>query len=829
MKTKFTFLAILLFVITSMSFGQNYFVSPSGNDVTGNGSSANPWQTIQKAVSASIDGCVIHIANGTYTLIATLNLNHELSLIGESETGVIINATGTPSKAWGINPNKSNTTLSYMTIIPNGSTGGYPIHVGDNSTPVAVISNVTLSHITINGANKTAFDFNGVDNLTLSYLTATNSGGGNGIQVSGCTHVNATYLTTSGNKWGGFAVYVSTYVDMGSDDVIIDGTTSSFGEWNKVYSQDEASYFNTNITVSGFDYKIKNSSLTGYTFYQIDEPTAFIFAADSLPPSYSSLQKISTGQFLVSPPLTIQAAVNAATPGSIINVAAGTYEESVNINKSLSLIGAGYNNTTVIGPINGAGYTMRVAAAKIIIDGFTITRDGNNPADWNNPKLSSSGIAIQGQTNNAEIRNTEITGMRTAIDINNSNGNNIHNNIIDNNRTGLLFRNQTDYTTVVQNDIINNWTMGVLFIDASGGTNSPVQSALNSHFNNNNICGNWYGQIVDRQTGGALPLPGTTNLKDFTNNWYGTFSPVITINDSREPGYSLLIPKIYGGTAVAPGGQPDIAGPASANFKYIPFLISSKGETQAAKNILTTYLAANPNIDKKTRDAALKAIGHIDKSLDAALWDGINHLTEKGDKVFDEEKDAVQDLTDKKFTGQFDAAIYFLLAADSNLAKVAINEAGSGDPHELAMANKKFEKALADYALGKYDNAIDDYKKAWEHAVLANKKTIDKSIAAENIEISHSNLPVNYSLGQNYPNPFNPSTVIQFDLPEAAIISLRVFNTLGQIVATLISNQSYEAGRFEKTFDASKFPSGVYIYQFSSSKFNVVKKMILMK
>ncbi|MBK8490836.1 MAG: right-handed parallel beta-helix repeat-containing protein [Saprospirales bacterium] len=180
--------------------------------------------------------------------------------------------------------------------------------------------------------------------------------------------------------------------------------------------------------------------------------------------------------------------------------------------------------------------------AGVILDGFTITRAGNNVTDWNNSGLNFAGVAIQGQTNNAEIKNCKLIGNRTGIDINNSNGNNIHNNLINFNRTGMLFRNTTDNTILIGIEITDNWTMGILFIDASGGTNVPVQSALNSSFNNNNISGNWYGQIVDRQEGGSLPTPGTTNMKDFSCNWYGTTTPVVSTLNSSEPGYSAQIP-----------------------------------------------------------------------------------------------------------------------------------------------------------------------------------------------------------------------------------------------------------------------------------------------
>ena len=128
--------------------------------------------------------------------------------------------------------------------------------------------------------------------------------------------------------------------------------------------------------------------------------------------------------------------------------------------------------------------------------------------------------------------------------------------------------------TVVENFVTNNWTVGILFLDASGGTNSPVQTALHSTFSNNNISANWYGQVVDRQSGGSLPAPGTTNYKNFRGNWWGTTSPVVTTANSTEPGYAAQIPVAYGGTATPPGGQPDIAGPASANIQYTPVLQS---------------------------------------------------------------------------------------------------------------------------------------------------------------------------------------------------------------------------------------------------------------
>lgn len=268
-------------------------------------------------------------------------------------------------------------------------------------------------------------------------------------------------------------------------------------------------------------------------------------------------------------------AIAIANAGATISMGAGTYDEEVLLNKAgLKLIGAGADSTTIRGVIGGNTATVRIAASNVEVAGLTITRLGNNPADWNNSALKLAGIAIQGQSiTGAVIRDNVITGNRTAIDVNNSNGHTIRNNDITDNRTGLFFRNQTDNLTVVENNITNNWTVGILFLDASGGDNSPIQQALGSTFTNNNISGNWFGGVVDRQAGGTLPAPGT-NLKDFSGNWFGSASPVITTDDSSEPGYAAQIPVAFGGTATNPGGAPDILGPASANIDISPWLLS---------------------------------------------------------------------------------------------------------------------------------------------------------------------------------------------------------------------------------------------------------------
>ena len=88
--------------------------------------------------------------------------------------------------------------------------------------------------------------------------------------------------------------------------------------------------------------------------------------------------------------------------------------------------------------------------------------------------------------------------------------------------------------------------------------------------------------------------------------------------------------------------------------------------------------------------------------------------------------------------------------------------------------------------------------------------------------------PDEIELNQNYPNPFNPTTVISFDLSQVSNVELKVFDTLGREVTTLVNNK-VNAGYHEYTFDASGLSSGVYFYELRTNENRFIKKMLLIK
>lgn len=92
-----------------------------------------------------------------------------------------------------------------------------------------------------------------------------------------------------------------------------------------------------------------------------------------------------------------------------------------------------------------------------------------------------------------------------------------------------------------------------------------------------------------------------------------------------------------------------------------------------------------------------------------------------------------------------------------------------------------------------------------------------------------NNEPVNeYRLYQNYPNPFNPTTTIEFKLPQNSMVTLRVFDVLGNEVAVLV-NDELTAGMHSVEFNAESLPSGIYIYVIKNRFFMGAKKMTLLK
>jgi hypothetical protein len=88
--------------------------------------------------------------------------------------------------------------------------------------------------------------------------------------------------------------------------------------------------------------------------------------------------------------------------------------------------------------------------------------------------------------------------------------------------------------------------------------------------------------------------------------------------------------------------------------------------------------------------------------------------------------------------------------------------------------------------------------------------------------------PDEFRLEQNYPNPFNPATTIRFSIPDQTFVTLKVYDIIGNEVATLV-NESKTPGSYEINWKADQLPSGIYIYSIRAGNFVETRKMILLK
>jgi len=88
--------------------------------------------------------------------------------------------------------------------------------------------------------------------------------------------------------------------------------------------------------------------------------------------------------------------------------------------------------------------------------------------------------------------------------------------------------------------------------------------------------------------------------------------------------------------------------------------------------------------------------------------------------------------------------------------------------------------------------------------------------------------PKEFKLEQNFPNPFNPTTKIQYQLPQVAKVTLKVYDILGSEVATLV-NEEQEAGYKEIQFNGVGYASGMYIYRLQAGNYISTKKMLMIK
>jgi len=114
----------------------------------------------------------------------------------------------------------------------------------------------------------------------------------------------------------------------------------------------------------------------------------------------------------------------------------------------------------------------------------------------------------------------------------------------------------------------------------------------------------------------------------------------------------------------------------------------------------------------------------------------------------------------------------------------------------------------------------------WQYNARHNGVITDKDLVG--IQEPVNAIVSNYELFQNYPNPFNPSTKISFNILKPGKLNLKIFNSLGKEVQSIVKDYS-TAGTYEINFNGSELSSGIYFYKMEINNFSQTRKMLLLK
>jgi Ca2+-binding RTX toxin-like protein/chemotaxis receptor (MCP) glutamine deamidase CheD len=388
--------------------------------INGTSGAVTSYATIEAAIAASTSGDTVRIAAGEYTLASNLTIAHSLTIIGSGEDEVTIH-TGGNVNSYGIHVTADNVSISNLTVDASATTNSYGIKV-DPGTGVATdnLTGFHLENVTVEGAGRSEIDLNGVDNSSLTNVTANGNGtNGVGIALSDSTGIVLTDITTTGNNWGSVGLYsAGRSYEPGTNEVTFNGSYSH-GEPIGIYADEEGVTSVGNIDFGGIFpggvYAVQNEAHRDgadnrgedFTFFFGSEADAVAFAI-TLQGGGANTASVITGPlgpddvdaelgstFIVAEGMSIQEAIDNASDGDTIMLRAGTFTEDLTISKAITLIGA---NGGIAGADAGRGaetiidgaVTVSTAAGSVSINGIELLNSSDNATTFNGLTLTGA-------------------------------------------------------------------------------------------------------------------------------------------------------------------------------------------------------------------------------------------------------------------------------------------------------------------------------------------------------------------------------------------------------------------------------------------------------
>jgi hypothetical protein len=570
---------------------------------------------------------------------------------------------------------------------------------------------------------------------------------------------------------------------------------------------------------------------------------------------------------------TIQQGINAANNNDIVLVAEGTYFENVLIeNKAVTLASyfilhdsTSYISNTIINgsqPINtdnASVITVRSSQDTTVICGFTITGGYGNRVPVSATEWARVGGGVCCEASNLLICNNRIIenvidentvpdpyigGAGGGIGINPLFTENlsvvIRNNLISNNYIaspmtgggGIAIKNFSGleiFNYLIEDNIIsNNTNYNTDDWKAMGGGISlelvlPAQGLKiirnNIISNNQAICEN---SVSSKHSfGGGMYIVITETSSDGSvDNDPGPYiyNNIISGNHSDYLGGGVAVWRAY-----FPPGSPT-AQPLGSIGHYTPkpsflnnTIVNNTAQDGSGFFIMNhiPFLMNNILWNQVPQNAVWGEIFLGDEPQWTAWVEGNNY---GGSKMFYNDVKGGWDPDSGEGNINFDPMFEDTLFNLSDSSYCVGNGTDS-----IAINGIYYTFSSIDFNGNVRPNPIDSYIDNG-----AKESPYERNQVPVSVKDNSNELPVKYSLQQNYPNPFNPSTKISWQSPVGGWQTIKLFDVLGNEIATLVDEYK-SAGKYEIEFDAAALPSGVYFYQLKAGEYINRKKMILLK
>jgi hypothetical protein len=213
---------------------------------------------IQDAINAVDVGGTVTIQAGTFNPTSSIVINKSLTLEGAGIDVTTIVASG--YSGYGMDVTGSSVTLKNFTF--TGATH-YGLKISNNS-------NIDLLNLNVTNSSKTNIDFNGTDNVVINNVTSTGAVAGNALSITDGQNYSISNFTSSGNAWGGIALYTSTYFPPAGVNNVTIGSGISISDSPRMYSEVKVigdPITNINYSTSLFRYTVTNPALPKYKWY----------------------------------------------------------------------------------------------------------------------------------------------------------------------------------------------------------------------------------------------------------------------------------------------------------------------------------------------------------------------------------------------------------------------------------------------------------------------------------------------------------------------------------------------------------------------------------